>query len=217
MKKALKISLISIASLVGLLLITVSIACFLIFTPSKLTKIVNKEVPKFITCNFNIERAELTFFKTFPHVGVDIQQLTLLNPMFGSPSDTLLHVNSCTAAINIRELVKNNKIEVQTLQLDDGHANLFINKIGQNNFSIFKTDTTSSSEFNYALDLQKIVTQNVRVKFTDVQDALVADLTNLDMLLKGQWENKNADGKINLTTPTENKEAFCHSNSTSLF
>lgn len=200
MKKALKISLISIASLVGLLLIIVSIACFLIFTPSKLTKIVNKEVPKFITCNFNIERAELTFFKTFPYVGVDIQQLTLLNPMFGSPSDTLLHVNSCTAAINIRELVKNNKIEVQTLQLDDGHANLFINKIGQNNFSIFKTDTTSSSEFNYALDLQKIVTQNVRVKFTDVQDALVADLTNLDMLLKGQWENKNADGKINLTT-----------------
>ena len=200
MKKALKITLISLASIVGLFLVTVGIVCLMVFTPARLTKIVNKEVPKFITCNFHIDKAELTLFKTFPYVGLDIHQVTLLNPMFCSPSDTLLHVDNCTAAINLRELLKNNKIEVRTLQLEDGYANLFINKAGQNNFTIFKTDTTSTTEFNYAVDLQKISTKNVRVKFTDVQDGLVADLTGLDMLLKGTWENKNADGKVDISS-----------------
>ena len=123
MKKPIKVTLISLASLIGLVLITMGILCWLIFTPARLTRMVNKEAPRFITCNFHLDKAELTFFKTFPQVGLDLHNVTLINPMFGAPSDTLLRVQHCTADLNIRELLKNKHIEVKNFLLEDGDAN----------------------------------------------------------------------------------------------
>lgn len=201
MLKPVKITLITLSSLISLLLITVLVACLIVFTPKRLTQIIEKEAPNFITCQFDMQRAELTLFKTFPHVGVDIQGVTLLNPMFGSPSDTLLCVEHCTASLNLRELVKNKHIVLRNLLLKDGFVNLFTNDIGQSNWNVFISDTTKpSSEFNYSMDLQKIVTQNVHVKYTDLTNHIAANLQNVDIKAKGKWLNQNADGKINLST-----------------
>lgn len=201
MKKSVKITLISFASVIGLILVALGIVCITFLSSSRLTKIVNKEVPKFITCNFKIDKADLTIVKTFPYVGIDLHNVILLNPMFGCPSDTLLHVKHCTAAINIRELVKNNHIILKKLLLNDGFAYLYIDKNGKQNFDILKTkENKASSSFDYTLDLQKISTQNIRAKYIDKKNQIAAELKGLDLLLKGQWENQSANGKINIST-----------------
>ncbi|MCQ2284836.1 MAG: AsmA family protein [Bacteroidales bacterium] len=201
MKKPIKVTLISLASLIGLVLITMGVLCWLIFTPARLTRMVNKEAPRFITCNFHLDKAELTFFKTFPQVGLDLHNVTLINPMFGAPSDTLLRVQHCTADLNIRELLKNKHIEVKNFLLEDGAADLYVNKDGKNNFSVFKTDTTApSAEFDYTIDLQKVATQNVDVRFVNLHDNIVASLADMDLKAKGQWANKSGDGKIDIST-----------------
>ena len=96
MKKWLKITLISLGSLIGVLLIVVAVALWLVFTPSRLTSIVNSLSAKYITCETNFEKVDLTLFKTFPNAGVEIHNVVFVNPMEGAPSDTLAQVGSLT-------------------------------------------------------------------------------------------------------------------------
>lgn len=69
MKKALKIGLISLGSLVLVVAIAVAILLFSIFSPSKLAKIVNNQADRYLTCDFQIEEVGLTFSRLFPKLG----------------------------------------------------------------------------------------------------------------------------------------------------
>ena len=66
MKKWLKITLISLDSLIGVLLIVVAVALWLVFTPSQLTKIVNRLATNYVNCETHFGKVNLTLFKTFP-------------------------------------------------------------------------------------------------------------------------------------------------------
>ena len=66
MKKALKITLISLGSLFLVIALAISIALFSIFSPSKLAKIVNSQADKFLTCDFHIDKVGLTFSRLSP-------------------------------------------------------------------------------------------------------------------------------------------------------
>ena len=68
MKKALKITGITLASLVGVVIIVVGIAVAMISSSGRLTKMVQKYAPEFITCEMELGNADLTWFKTFPNV-----------------------------------------------------------------------------------------------------------------------------------------------------
>jgi len=71
MNKALKITLISLGSFLGLILLTIAVVCWFVVTPARLTSIVKNQAPNFINCDFNIEKADLTIFKSFPKVGLE--------------------------------------------------------------------------------------------------------------------------------------------------
>ena len=169
MKKPLKIGLISLASLFLLIAIAVTIALFSIFSPSKLAKIVNNQADKFITCEFNIDKVGLTFFKTFPKIGLDLENVVLKNPKAPLVSDTLLYAKECVAALNIRELIKNNRIEVYDFALNQGLVNLYIDEHGNNNYNVFRSDPNDTSSFNYSVDLQKVKAKNLDVRYLNLQ------------------------------------------------
>ena len=110
MKKGLKITLISLGSLFLVIAIAISVALFSIFSPSKLAKIVNSQADKFLTCDFHIDKVGLTFFKTFPKIGLDLENVVLKNPQKANVSDTLLYVKDCVTTLNIRELLNNKSV-----------------------------------------------------------------------------------------------------------
>ena len=93
MKKALKITGITLASIIGLVLIVVGVAVAMVTSSGRLTKMVRKYAPEFVTCEVQLGKADLTLFKTFPNIGVDIENVALINPMPGSPSDTLANID----------------------------------------------------------------------------------------------------------------------------
>lgn len=202
MKKWVKISLISVASLVGVILLTAVIVVSLVLSPKQLTKIVNREAARFVTCDFSLQKAELTFFKTFPRVGVDIHDLTLQNKFHGALSDTLLNVDQCIAVVNIRELINNKNIIVKKLILQNGVVSLFVNEQGKTNFDVFRlnAEDTATSEFDYDLDLKKVQIQNVNVNYLDLKSLLSANVKKVDMDVKGKWQDNSADGRVKLKT-----------------
>ena len=107
MKEGCKITLISLCSLLGLVVVVAVVALWLVLTPARLTSIVNKLSDKFILCESNFEDVDLTLFKTFPYVGLNVEGVTLINPMDGASNDTLANISSVGVGINLREYLKN--------------------------------------------------------------------------------------------------------------
>lgn len=184
------------ASLLLVIAIAVSVLLFSIFSPSKLAKIVNSQADRFITCDFHIDKVGLTFFKTFPKIGLDLENVVLKNPKNAAVSDTLLYMKDCVAALNIRELIKNRHVEINDFSLNDGLVNLYIDEQGNGNYDVFASHPDDTSSFDYTIDLQKVKTKNVDIRFLNKQSRLKADLKQVDLTVKGALEEQNIDGKL---------------------
>ena len=103
MKKTLRIVGITIASLFGVVLVVAGIALAMISSSGQLTQLVKKYAPEFITCEMQLGKAELPLFKAFPNVGVDIVDVALVNPMEGSPSDTLANIDNLIVVVDAKK------------------------------------------------------------------------------------------------------------------
>ncbi len=200
MKKALKITGIVLASLVGAVLIVAGIASALVTSSGWLTKQVKKYAPEFITCEMELGKADLTIFKTFPNAGIDIEKVALINPMTGSPSDTLANIDGLTVVLDLKKLLKEKEIVVRKCILEDASVNLFTDSIGNNNFDVFKTkeDNDTTSDFDYLVDIEEVKLRNSTLRYTDDRSRMTAQAHGLNLDLKGKMEDKDIDADLTL-------------------
>lgn len=199
-KKGWKITWISLGSLLGLVVVVLAVAMWLVFTPSKLTKIVNGLSDKFITCEARFGNVDLTLLSTFPDAGLRIDDVVIINPMAGGQSDTLAYIGSLTVGIDVKAFIKENKVIVHQVKLDDATANLYINHDGKSNFDIFppsdKVEDTSSASLPQLIDLKKIKVCNLNARYLDEKRGMEASVANVDIALKGTMRYNDIDADI---------------------
>ena len=201
MNKALKITGIVLASLVGVVLIVAGIASALITSSGWLTKQVKKYAPEFVTCQTELGKADLTLFKTFPNVGIDIENVALINPMVGSASDTLANINDLTMVLDLKKLLKEKEIVIRKCILEDAFVNLYTDSIGNNNFDVFKTkedNDTIKTTFDYLVDIEAVKLKNTDLIYTDDRNAMTAQSQGLNLDLKGKMQDKDIDADLSL-------------------
>lgn len=200
MKKGWKIALISIFSLLGLIIVTVAVALWLVLTPARLTSVVNKLSDKFITCENHFDNVDLTFFKTFPYVGLEVEGFVLINPTEGAPSDTVAYVRQLGVGLNVREFLKNNNIEVKKLVLDDVEANLYTTENGTANYDVFPSsedeDTSSSFEMPELVSLKSIRINHLNANYLDKKSKIDARLADLNIAVDGSYSADNIDADV---------------------
>lgn len=200
MKKPLKITLITLGSLLGLVIIVVAIASWLVLTPARLTSIVRNQAPNFITCDFDIEQAELTIVKTFPEVGLKINDVILINPMKEAPSDTLAYIDECVVTVDIKKFLNENLVLIDECYLDGGCINLFIDEHGITNLDIFppsEPDTVEeASEFTYGIDLANLKLNDVNLNYTDLSQNMIADINGFDLSAKAKMKGDALAGNV---------------------
>ena len=214
MKKGWKIALISLGSLLGLVAIVVVVACWLLFTPARLTSIVNKLADDHLLCENHFERVDLSLFKTWPNVGVEVENVVLVNP-YELPkdnalaanavqNDTLARIRSLTVGLDLRAFLKNRSIIVRQLRVDDVVANLYTAPDGWSNLDIFakgeeeEEEDTTSSGLPETIQLEKIVVNNLAAQYCNLQQQMLARADNLDLNLKGSWVEKQIDADLSL-------------------
>ena len=203
MKKGWKIALISLGSLLGLVVIAVVVVLWLVFTPSQLTKIVNSLSGKFLTCETYFECVDLTLLSTFPDAGLKVENVYLVNPVEGAPSDTLARIGSVTVGLDVKAFLKENRVEVHQVIVDDALANVYIAPDGKGNFDIVKpsdkNDTSESdTKFPELIDLKKIKIKHLNAHFKDEKDGLEAKLSDFDLALKGTMKDEMVDALLNV-------------------
>lgn len=202
-KKKWKIAIISLCSLFALVAITVTVALWLILTPSRLTSIVNKLSDKFITCENHFDNVNLSLFGTFPYVGLEVDGFVLINPTEGAASDTVAYVKRLGVGINIREYLKNKNIEVKKLILDDVDANLYTSEEGNSNFDVFaksEDKDTSSEPFELPelLSLNSIRVNHLNASYIDLKSNTDARIGDLNLSLDASYSPNNIDADLNV-------------------
>lgn len=197
MKRFWKIFGITLGTIVGLLLIVVCVAIWLIFTPSRLTPIVRQVADKYITCEHALGEVDLTFFSTFPDFGLRVDGLYLINPKEGAQSDTLLAAPEVVATVNVVEFLKHNNLIVKELSLPNAVANVYIAADGTTNFDVFalSADTTATDTTSSGLPFDQIRIDAARIEgryisLVDEKDSFSASLANSTLAVRASsWDD----------------------------
>lgn len=203
MKKSVKIILISSGSLLALLILVVLTAMYLIFTPARLTSIVNRLSEDYVNCESDFGKVELTLFKTFPFAGIEVHDVALVNPTDFAPNDTLASVATCTLAINVRDFLEDGSIVVKELIVDGVSAHLAVAQDGRTNYDILPTseEVEEPSEADTAslrVDLSKVKISNVACSYDDYQSNMHAAFDGLDVNAKGGLGNDDLDATLSI-------------------
>ena len=146
MKKALKVITWTLVSVVMMVLLVITMACYLIFTPERLTPIVQQVATKFVTCEHEIGEVEVTFFSTFPYLGVEIHDVSLIHPIDSLAPDTLAAVEKILLSVQPFDAIRGD-IFIKQLAVEGITANIYVSADGRTNYDIIAlSDTTEMVE-----------------------------------------------------------------------
>jgi len=204
MKKVLKPLLIVLASLVFFVIMAISVALWFVFTPERISPVVQKQANELLTCQTSIGKVELTFFRTFPRFGLKLEDLLLINPAQGATTDTLMNIGSMTGDIDVMAFWRRNEVILSDFVLENGTLHAFIDSLGNTNFDVMVSDSTqvSPEEGSGAMpefvDLGKISMNNINILYDDHLYKIYTDIRGLDGYITGNMLADTAEMALNL-------------------
>ena len=208
MNKPVKITLISITSVIALLIIAVVVACSMLFSKEKLTAMVKDFANEYITCQTEIGDVELSFFGNFPNVSLLINDVSIINPMEGAQSDTLLGVQHLYASLDVMAYLKEDQVNITGFSLVNAQANIFVNEDSLTNFNVFNldttpeeaADTTSAEMLLDKLSLHNIDVENLTATYLDMRNRMDArcQRVNLSLDTDASLQSLTGGGDIDL-------------------
>ncbi|MDA3911519.1 MAG: hypothetical protein PF448_09205 [Bacteroidales bacterium] len=204
MKKTLKILKKSMIAMLLLIIVGVVITIWFVLTPARLTPIVTNQANKLLNCEVRVGAVDVTFFKTFPKLGLHVENFTLINPVKGAQSDTLAHFDDFIATIDHKEWRKNKSVVLNEIYLKNGSANVYVDSLGNANYDIYQAtdeeeeEENTSSELPDLIDLQKIKIENLKANYIDEQSKTKAEVTNLNFSISAKYKKASGNAKIKL-------------------
>ena len=211
-KKTLKISGITLGTVLLVLLVAIAFVINFIVTPKKLTPVVLDAANQTLNAHLDMESVELTFFSTFPQFGLKVKNGSLVSKALNDSSwcktDSLLSFKECVLTVNPIAYLTENRIVVHNLSLEEVAVYAYRNKAGKANWEVTRAsaDTipadTASTDFNSEIDIRNIELKHANLVFDDRNTDIYSrtDDANLKLrlsLTKGistlglKFDNKN--------------------------
>jgi hypothetical protein len=179
-----------------LVLISLSaVAIWYVFTPEKLTPIINTQAKKYITCKLNIGKVEPTFFSSYPFFAIEINKLCLTDNK-SSKIDTIAYASKCYASFDLKSYLFDNDIKLTPLSIQDGFLKYKIDANNKSNLDILKTTTSSNSkEEKKALnigdiELNNIELKNISLSYVDEHSLQQAEVNNITTEFSANYTEK---------------------------
>lgn len=132
---------------------------------------------------------ELSFFRTFPNLGANLQGVSLK----GTDGETLLKAEELSFKAGLFSLLGSN-IKLKSVVVRDGELNIRTNSRGERNYDIFLTKDTVTSEessSDNAIDLQQASVRNMQVHYLDGVSKQDLRLYIKNASFAGQFSSEN--------------------------
>ena len=185
MKKALKILGITLGSVIGVVLLVIGLAIWVVFTPERLTPIVREVASEYVQCEHEIGKVELTFFSTFPRFGLRIDSVAVIHPMEGAPSDTVVHIPHAVLSVDVLAFLNEGMLSIPTLRMPDLQANIYVAADGSANYDVLAGEAESDeAEDTTAMTLPFQTIQVDEIQLSARQLRYVSEPETIDITLR---------------------------------
>ncbi|MDN5290708.1 MAG: hypothetical protein PWQ06_947 [Anaerophaga sp.] len=165
----------------------------------KVTEVINEN----ITATVSFDKFSLSMFRHFPNLAMGLDGLTIVNkePFAG---DTLLHVGSFTASVDLWSAISGDAIQINSIFLDSPKAWLKVNPDSVANWNIVpvseeveevEEDTTAVSDF--AVQLKMFEIRDASFSYEDQTMALATSIDDLDAVMEGDLSQKATNLDLN--------------------
>lgn len=193
-KKTLKISGITLGTVLLVLLVAIAFVINLIVTPKKLTPVVLDAANQTLNAHLDMESVELTFFSTFPQFGLKVKNGSLVSKALNDSSwcktDSLLSFKECVLTVNPIAYLTENRIVVHNLSLEEVAVYAYRNKTGKANWEVTRAsaDTipadTASTDFNSEIDIRNIELKHANLVFDDRNTDIYSRIDDANLKLR---------------------------------
>lgn len=186
-----------LVSLVSLLLI--SVVLVLIYEDD-VKAIVIKELNKHLNAEVRVEPKDidLTIIRSFPDCALEFKKLTVMESANVKTKDTLLYTESLSLAFSIKDLFSKH-YNIRKIALRAGHADLKVDKRGNANYIVWKTDSTATGNDSLAFALEKITLSDFRLNYKNSRARIKLESNIRQINFRGQFNASQyvlkADGK----------------------
>lgn len=193
-KKTLKISGITLGTVLLVLLVAIAFVINFIVTPKKLTPVVLDAANQTLNAHLDMESVELTFFSTFPQFGLKVKNGSLVSKALNDSSwcktDSLLSFKECVLTVNPIAYLTENRIVVHNLSLEEVAVYAYRNKSGKANWEVTRAsaDTipadTASTDFNSEIDIRNIELKHANLVFDDRNTDIYSRIDDANLKLR---------------------------------
>ena len=154
-------------------LIGVCILKWAVLPPEKLTPLVVEKTNEFIEAHLDCERVELTYFETYPYLGVKLTNGRLISHQaddslacrneLAIPSDSLLSFKKAVVVFNPTAYLFRGCLSIPWINLDSIRFYGFVNEKGKANWDIYKSEADSTSDDSTSSSLPDLDLRQVHV------------------------------------------------------
>lgn len=205
-KKALKITGISLGSLLLIVTVAITLAIHFVFTPEKLTPVIVQTANSSLNARINLGSVDLTFFSTFPRFGLRMEDGTLvskaLRDTLWQRRDTLMSFKKAVLVVNPIDYLTQKKITVYRLTVDSARVYAHIDKEGRANWDIMPDNTTTETADTATtdttrlapggIDIRRVALRHATVTFDDRQARVFANLWDANLALQAHLQREHS-------------------------
>ncbi|WP_455637870.1 AsmA-like C-terminal region-containing protein [Parabacteroides sp.] len=185
-----------------------------VLPPEKLTPLVIEQTNKFLNAHLDCERIELTYFETYPHLGIRLtnghlishaaEDSTAHDEELAVPSDSLLAFKTAVISLRPTDYLFGGKITIGEVSIEEPRFYGYVNKKGAANWDIYSSKSDSADATGDAgkpllpIDLQKVRISNGHFTYDDRQADLFAEINGFFLNLDGSLTN--GENKLDVET-----------------
>jgi len=207
--KILKISGISIASFLLLLFIL----------PFVFADTITEKIKVFANENLegelNFNDSNLSFFKHFPSLTLTLKEFSL-NGSIPFKEQSLIAAQEIGFGIDVPSLLFGSETQIDKIYLNQAKINIQVNKKGEANYNVYKSDnTTTTNDASASLQLKNIQIDNSALIYNDASAKITIEGKGLNYKGKGNLLDVNFDLKTtasidSLSLTYDNNEYLKH-------
>jgi AsmA protein len=183
--KTLKITGISIISIVGLLILLPII--FADTITEKVKVLANENLEG----ELNFKDSNLSFFTHFPSLTLSLNEFSL-NGSEPYKNESLISAEEMGFGIDVPSILFGNEVQIDKIFIDNAIINIQVNAKGEANYNVYKSNaTTSTNENSASLDLKNIQIDNSEIIYNDASTKIHIDAKGFNYQGKGNLLDEN--------------------------
>ncbi|MES2514928.1 MAG: AsmA-like C-terminal region-containing protein [Bacteroidota bacterium] len=168
-------------------IIGISISLVFIYE-EEVVNLIIKELNKHLKTEIRIDpkNIDLTIIRSFPDCAIEFKELTAMDAQGFKTKDTLLHAKSLSLAFNIKDLFHKN-YTIKKIKLQHAQCHLKVDKKGNANYMVWKSDTTVKSSDSLKFALENISLSDIKLTYKNTKHKIKLNTAIKELNFKGKF------------------------------